>query len=64
MNTQVGQVILNLPNSMAKAGLALGVVFQVTAATVAVYTLWLLSTLYLEFKRAAVRPHLAAPKAV
>lgn len=52
--SQVGSVILNLPNSMAKCGMALGIVFQVTCASAAVYTLWLLSALYQEFKRSAV----------
>lgn len=52
--SQVGQVILNLPNSMAKCGMGLGTFFQVMCATAAVYTLWLLSSLYQEFKRTAV----------
>jgi amino acid permease len=47
-------VILNLPNSMAKAGLPLGTFFQLWAAIVSLYTLWLLSHLYQEFKRRAV----------
>jgi hypothetical protein len=51
---QVGQVILNLPNSMSKAGLPLGTFFQLWAAVVSMYTLWLLSMLYQEFKRRAV----------
>ena len=51
---QVGQVILNLPNSMSKAGLTLGSFFQLWAAVVSMYTLWLLSTLYQEYKRKAV----------
>lgn len=51
---QVGQVILNLPNSMAKAGLPLGTFFQLWAAVVSLYTLWLLSNLYQEYKRNAV----------
>eukprot|EP00775_Hariotina_reticulata_P005826 gene5826-6067_t len=54
-SAQVGQVILNLPNSMAKCGVGLGTVFQVTCASAAVYTLWLLSALYQEFKRQAVK---------
>jgi hypothetical protein len=33
----------------------LGIFFQVSAASAAVYTLWLLSALYHEFKRHAVR---------
>jgi amino acid permease len=51
---QVGQVILNLPNSMAKAGLPLGSFFQLWAAVVSMYTLYLLSLLYQEYKRRAV----------
>jgi hypothetical protein len=47
-------VILNMPNSMAKAGLALGSFFQLWAAVVSLYTLWLLSNLYQEYKRRAV----------
>ncbi len=54
LSPQVGQVILNLPNSMAKAGLPLGTFFQLWAALVSLYTLWLLSHLYQEFKRRAV----------
>lgn len=54
IDPQVGQVILNLPNSMAKCGMILGTFFQVMCASAAVYTLWLLSTLYQEFKRTAV----------
>lgn len=47
-------MILNLPNSMAKAGLPLGTFFQLWTAVVSLYTLWLLSHLYQEFKRRAV----------
>uniref|UniRef100_A0A383W752 Amino acid transporter transmembrane domain-containing protein n=1 Tax=Tetradesmus obliquus TaxID=3088 RepID=A0A383W752_TETOB len=55
VSAQVGQVILNLPNSMAKAGLPLGTFFQLWAAVVSMYTLWLLSMLYQEFKRRAIK---------
>lgn len=55
---QVGQVILNLPNSMAKCGLGLGTFFQIMCASAAVYTLWLLSALYQEYKRSGVSQHL------
>jgi hypothetical protein len=41
---------------MAKAGLALGTSFQIWAAVVSMYTLWLLSHLYQEYKRRAVSP--------
>lgn len=54
MLLQVSQVILNLPNSMAKCGMGLGVLFQLICASAAVYTLWLLSALYQEYKRASV----------
>jgi hypothetical protein len=40
---------------MAKAGLPLGTFFQLWAAVVSLYTLWLLSNLYQEFKRNSVR---------
>ncbi|KAF6262602.1 transmembrane amino acid transporter protein-domain-containing protein [Scenedesmus sp. NREL 46B-D3] len=55
VSAQVGQVILNLPNSMAKAGLPLGTFFQLWAAVVSMYTLWLLQLLYQEFKRSAIK---------
>lgn len=59
----MGQVILNMPNSMAKAGLALGSFFQLWAAVVSLYTLWLLSHLYQEFKRSAVSTHVDSIRA-
>jgi hypothetical protein len=39
---------------MAKAGLPLGSFFQLWAAVVSMYTLYLLSLLYQEYKRRAV----------
>lgn len=42
-------------DSMAKLGLAGGITTQVLAASAAVYTLYLLSALYHEFKRSLVR---------
>lgn len=44
---------------MAKAGLTLGTFFQLWAAIVSLYTLWLLSNLYQEHKRKAVSMKLA-----
>ena len=52
---QVGQVILNLPNSMAKLSLAGGILTQLGGAALATYTLLLLAALYQEYKRAEVR---------
>lgn len=48
---QVGQVILTLPNAFSTTGLAAGVFFQLTFATVALWTLFLMATLYQEFRR-------------
>lgn len=48
---QVGQVILTLPNAFSKTGLAAGIFFQLIFATVALWTLFLMATLYQEFKR-------------
>ncbi len=48
---QVGQVILTLPNAFASTGLASGVFFQLIFATLALWTLFLLATLYQEFRR-------------
>ena len=42
-------------DSMAKLGLAGGITTQILAASAAVYTLYLLSALYHEFKRSLVR---------
>jgi hypothetical protein len=47
---------------MAKAGLPLGTFFQLWAAVVSMYTLWLLSLLYQEFKRRAVSTLLLLPQ--
>lgn len=48
---QVGQVILTVPNAYLTTGLAAGVLFQLIFASVALWTLFLLATLYQEFKR-------------
>jgi hypothetical protein len=48
---QVGQVLLNLPNSTAKLSLAGGMLAQIGCAAAAVYTLLLLVALYHEHKR-------------
>ncbi|KAL0027200.1 hypothetical protein WJX77_002860 [Trebouxia sp. C0004] len=48
---QVGQVILTLPNAVATTGMASGVFFQLTFATLALWTLFLLATLYQELKK-------------
>ena len=48
---QVGQVILTLPNAFSSTGLAAGVFFQLVFATVALWTLFLMATLYQEFRR-------------
>ena len=48
---QVGQVILTLPNAYSTTGLAAGVFFQLIFASVALWTLFLLATLYQEFRR-------------
>lgn len=48
---QVGQVILTLPNAFSTTGLAAGVFFQLIFATVALWTLFLMATLYQEFRR-------------
>ncbi|KAI8476179.1 MAG: transmembrane amino acid transporter protein-domain-containing protein [Monoraphidium minutum] len=54
-SAQVGQVILNLPNSMSKLSLAGGIAVQLGCAACAVYTLFLLVALYHEYKREEVR---------
>ncbi len=48
---QVGQVILTLPNAFATTGMASGVFFQLIFATLALWTLFLLATLYQELKK-------------
>ncbi len=48
---QVGQVILTLPNAFATTGMASGVFFQLVFATLALWTLYLLATLYQELKK-------------
>jgi len=48
---QVGQVILTLPNAFATTGMASGVFFQLIFATLALWTLFLLATLYQELQK-------------
>ncbi|GAX79909.1 hypothetical protein CEUSTIGMA_g7349.t1 [Chlamydomonas eustigma] len=54
-SAQVGQVLLNLPNSMARLGLVGGILTQTFCAATAVYTLCLLQSLYHEVKRMQVK---------
>lgn len=45
------QVMLTTPNSMYKTGVAVGLVWAVATALLSLYTMYLLSALYLERKR-------------
>jgi amino acid permease len=46
--------MLTTPNSLYKTGMAVGVVWAVGCALVSLYTMYLLSALYLERKRSMV----------
>ncbi len=46
--------MLTTPNSLYKTGMAVGVVWSVGCSLVSLYTMYLLSALYLERKRAMV----------
>lgn len=51
MCKQVGQVLLTLPNSFAATGMAVGIFMQLLFATLALWTLYLLASLYQEFRK-------------
>lgn len=46
--------MLTTPNSLYKAGMAVGIVWAVGCTLISLYTMYLLSALYLERKRALV----------
>lgn len=48
---QVGQVLLTLPSSFAATGMAVGILFQLVFATTALWTLFMLASLYQEFRK-------------
>ena len=51
---QIGQVMLTTPNSLWKTGFAVGLVWLVVVAIISLWTMYLLSAMYLERKRSMV----------
>jgi hypothetical protein len=51
---QIGQIMLNTPNSLWKTGFAVGLVWLVVVALISLWTMYLLSVMYLERKRSMV----------
>lgn len=54
-SAQVGQVILTLPHSLAQTNIIGGTILQLTFATWAMYTLYLMVMLYLDYKNRCIK---------
>lgn len=52
--SQIGQIMLTLPNAVSKTGIVSGLVWGISVAILALWTMYLLSALYLERKAALV----------
>lgn len=52
--TQVGQVILSLPHSLSQTGMVAGIVLELLFASLAMWTVYLMTLLYLDHKNRKV----------
>ena len=51
---QVGQVILSLPHSLSQTGMVAGIVLELLFASLAMWTVYLMTLLYLDHKNRKV----------